>query len=370
MKTPTKCTSSCSSTFQRSRTARRTRASSVATSFAVAPPRLLMKLACSGETSASSFAPSLSTGRFDQARRLVAGRIAEARAGVGKRDRLRLLAAHETRLHLRADVARARAGKLQRRRAIRRRRARASNGGRDIVRWRGGARDGSAIEPTPRARTRQSRGRCRRSSAAIRRSCPECRRANRCRSAPAEAAFAVTSAISADPPASTTTRPPRRRTCAAANSPASRKHDAAHAAVADEHVASAADDPPRHPSPQAEAHELRQLRFVLARSRTRRPGRRSSTTCSARAARRSGRARQRSHAAIGDPILRRRLTQGARGGNAHARTEAARASSGAERRCARRAATSVMSPAPSISTIAPGAVSSSSRSSSSSTRAT
>ena len=61
------------------------------------------------------------------------------------------------------------------------------------------------LHPDRRARTRRSRDRCRRSFATIRRPFRECPASESTPAAPAEAALAVTSAMSAEPPASTTT---------------------------------------------------------------------------------------------------------------------------------------------------------------------
>src|SRR5579884_4503978 len=52
----------------------------------------------------AALAPSLSPGRFDEAGRLVALRIAKARTRIGQRDRLRVLAAYQTPLHLLAHL--------------------------------------------------------------------------------------------------------------------------------------------------------------------------------------------------------------------------------------------------------------------------
>ena len=82
-------------------------------------------------------------------------------------------------------------------------------------------------------------------------------------SAPAEAAFAVTSAMSADPPASTRTLAVLVADRDRGEVAAEPNDDAANTAVADEHVASGADDPPRHPAPQAEAHQAAPARTRL-----------------------------------------------------------------------------------------------------------
>ena len=99
---PTKCTSSSSSTPNRSATARRTRASKHATSDALAPPRFTMKFACNSETSAAPsrqpFAPTASTSDPPY---LPAG--CENTSGIRKRERLRRFSADEPALHLFAN---------------------------------------------------------------------------------------------------------------------------------------------------------------------------------------------------------------------------------------------------------------------------
>ena len=89
-----------------------------------------------------------------------------------------------------------------------------------------------------------------------------------------------TSAMPAEAPASTTTRPSSTATRERGVARRQAHHDAAHAAVADEHVGAGAEDEPRQLAPQAKPHELGQLRLRARRRRRRRPVRRSSTTCS------------------------------------------------------------------------------------------
>ena len=194
--TPTKCTSSCKSTPNRSRTARRTRASSVATSLALAPVDVIDEVGVQRRDFRAALAPPLSAGRFDQAPGLVAGRVAKARAGVGQRDRLRLLAPHQPALASPARTARG-LGPLETpaSRAKRSRRAPASNGGRNTAPSRRAAPVWTATAPTRRARNRRSRDRCRRSCAASRRRFREFPESEPMPSAPADAALAVTAAM-------------------------------------------------------------------------------------------------------------------------------------------------------------------------------
>ena len=221
-----------------------------------------MKLACSVETSAPPSRHPLAPASSISRAAVVARRVPKARAGVGQRDRLRLLAADEARLHFAADLGSARARELQHD-------ARDD----DVARERrmsvevphaGRVRLGPARATAPklRGRTRRSRDRYRRSCAATRRSSRESRRAIRCLRRPADAAFAVTSAMSADPPASTRTLASSLRTRTAAKSPPSRITMPRTPPSPTSTLLPAADDPPRHPAPQAEAHQLRQLRLV------------------------------------------------------------------------------------------------------------
>ena len=154
----------------------------------------------------AALAPSLSPGRFDQAARPCRLR------GCGSRSRR--WAARSAASSCGERAASASPSRTSRALARGKRQRHARND--DVARERrvpvevahadaDAARGGSATAPRRRERSRRSRGRCRHSCAASRRPSRECRRANRCRSAPADAALAVTSAMSAEPPASTTT---------------------------------------------------------------------------------------------------------------------------------------------------------------------
>lgn len=134
--------------------------------------------------------------------------------------------------------------------------------------------------------------------------------------------------------------------------------DAAHSSIADEHVASAADDPPRQLATQTKAHQVRQLR--LRRGRYDSIGRSADLP---RSIRRKWLVESHCVAEGRTQCFSIRFAEKAAQrllrGKAHPRAAAAR-----------RPATSVMFPAPSIRTMAPAGTSSRMRVSSSSTHAT